>query len=211
MLSYRRRRGTRFDMPAPPRSAAPLRASDDLAIVRRMVAGEPDALAELYDRFAPLVLAVARRILGGAGEAEEVVQEAFLQAWNQAERYDAGRSSVSTWLLLIARTRALDRLRSRGARERTAQAAAAEPPAADTSSDGDDSVLHRERRRRVRQALAELPEEQRRVLELAFYEGLSQSEIATRTGTPLGTVKTRALLGMKKLRQALRSEVRELM
>lgn len=198
-------------MPAPPRSAAPLRASDDLAIVRRMVAGDPDALAELYDRFAPLVLAVARRILGGAGEAEEVLQEAFLQAWNQAERYDPGRSSVSTWLLLIARTRALDRLRSRGARERMAQAAAAEPPAADTSSGGDDSVLHRERRRRVRQALAELPEEQRRVLELAFYEGLSQSEIATRTGTPLGTVKTRALLGMKKLRQALRSEVRELM
>jgi RNA polymerase sigma-70 factor (ECF subfamily) len=211
MLSYRRRRGTRLDMPAPPRSAAPLRASDDLAIVRRMVAGESDALAELYDRFAPLVLAVARRILGGAGEAEEVVQEAFLQAWNQAERYDAGRSSVSTWLLLIARTRALDRLRSRGARERMAQAAAAEPPSGDTSSGGDDSVLHRERRRRVRQALAELPEEQRRVLELAFYEGLSQSEIATRTGTPLGTVKTRALLGMRKLRQALRSEVRELM
>ncbi|HEX9799771.1 MAG TPA: sigma-70 family RNA polymerase sigma factor [Thermoanaerobaculia bacterium] len=198
-------------MASPPRSAAPLRASDDLAIVRRMVAGEAEALAELYDRFAPLVLAVARRILGGAGDAEEVLQEAFLQAWNQADRYDAARSSVSTWLVLISRSRALDRLRSRGARDRTAAAAAAEPPPADTSSRLDEHVLHRERQRRVRDALAAIPEEQRRVLELAFYGGLSQSEIATRTGTPLGTVKTRALLGMKKLRQELRSEIRELM
>jgi len=198
-------------MASPPRSAAPLRASDDLAIVRRMVAGEAEALAELYDRFAPLVLAVARRILGGAGDAEEVLQEAFLQAWNQADRYDAARSSVSTWLVLISRSRALDRLRSRGARDRTAAAAAAEPPPADTSSRLDEHVLHRERRRRVREALAAIPEEQRRVLELAFYGGLSQSEIATRTGAPLGTVKTRALLGMKKLRQELRSEIRELM
>jgi len=198
-------------MASPPRSAAPLRASDDLAIVRRMVAGEAEALAELYDRFAPLVLAVARRILGGAGDAEEVLQEAFFQAWNQADRYDAARSSVSTWLVLISRSRALDRLRSRGARDRTAAAAAAEPPPADTSSRLDEHVLHRERRRRVREALAAIPEEQRRVLELAFYGGLSQSEIATRTGTPLGTVKTRALLGMKKLRQELRSEIRELM
>jgi RNA polymerase sigma-70 factor (ECF subfamily) len=196
-------------MASPSRPAAPLRASDDLAIVRRMVAGESDALAELYDRFAPLLLAVARRILGGAGDAEEVLQEAFLQAWNQAERYDPGRSSVSTWLVLIARSRALDRLRGRGARDRAAAAAAAEPTA-DTSSSLDEHVLHRERRRRVKEALAAIPEEQRRVLELAFYEGLSQSEIATRTGTPLGTVKTRALLGMKKLRQALRGDVREL-
>lgn len=176
-----------------------------------MVAGETDALAELYDRYAGILLAVARRILGAAGDAEEVLQEVFLQAWNQAERYDAERSSVSTWLILIARTRALDRLRSRGAQQRTAAAVAAEPPAPDTSSRLDEHVLRAERRRRVRGALAEIPEEQRRVLELAFYEGLSQSEIATRTGAPLGTVKTRALLGMKKLRQALRSEIRELM
>lgn len=193
------------------RSVASLRASDELALVRRMVAGEAEALAELYDRFAPLMLAVARRILGGSGDAEEVLQEAFLQAWNQAERYDPGRSSVSTWLVLIARTRALDRLRSRGARDRAAQASAAEPPPPDTSSRLDEHVLHRERRRRVREALAAIPAEQRRVLELAFYEGMSQSEIATHTGTPLGTVKTRALLGMKKLRQALRGEIRELM
>jgi RNA polymerase sigma-70 factor (ECF subfamily) len=192
------------------RPVSPIRASDDLAVVRRMAAGDAHAVAELYDRFAAVLLAVARRIVGGAGDAEEVLQESFLQAWNQAARYDPQRSSVSTWLILIARSRALDRLRSRQARDRAADGAAAEPKP-DTSSAAELSVLHAERRRRVREVLAELPDEQRRVLELAFYEGLSQSEIATRTGAPLGTVKTRALLGMKKLRQALRAEIRELL
>jgi len=198
-------------MPPPSRSTAPLRSSDDLAIVRRIGRSDAAALAELYDRYAGMLLALARRILGAGGEAEEVLQESLLQVWNQAERYDPARSSVSTWLILITRSRALDRLRSRVARDRTKEAAAAEPPLPDTSSRGEEHVLHRERHDRVRAALAELPDEQRRVLELAFYEGLSQSEIATRTGTPLGTVKTRALLGMKKLRQALRPILRELM
>ena len=196
--------------PTSPRAPTQLRVSDDLAVVRRMAGGDAHAVAELYDRYAALLLSVVRRILGAAGEAEEVLQECFLQAWNQAARYDAQRSSVSTWLILIARSRALDRLRSRQARERAVDGAAAEPPA-DTSSTAEHSVFHAERRRRVREVLAELPDEQRRVLELAFYEGLSQTEIATRTGTPLGTVKTRALLGMKKLRQALRTEIRELL
>jgi RNA polymerase sigma-70 factor (ECF subfamily) len=196
-------------MPSPSRSSAPLRSSDDLALVRRVAENESAALAELHDRYAGMLLALARRVLGPAGEAEEVVQEAFVQVWNQADRYDPGRSSVSTWLILITRSRALDRLRSRQARERTSEAAGAEPPP-EPSAGAEEHVLHRERRGRVRAALAELPEEQRRVLEMAFYEGLSQSEIATRTGTPLGTVKTRALLGMKKLRQALRPVVREL-
>ncbi len=196
-------------MPASDRSTAALRASDDLAVVRRLAAGEADALSELYDRFAPLLHAVARRILGPGGEADEVLQESFLQAWNQAERYDAARSSVSTWLVLIARSRALDRFRNRDARNRAANAFAVEPKP-DTSSRAEENVLHAERRRRVQTVLSELPVEQREVLELAFFEGLSQTEIATRTGAPLGTVKTRALLGMKKVRQALRYEIREL-
>lgn len=197
--------------PEPEPTAIQLRATDDLALVRRAAAREEAALAELYDRYSPLLLAVARRILGATGDAEEVLQEAFFQAWLQADRYDPGRSSVSTWLVLIARSRALDRLRARQTRERAAEAAGQEPPARDPSSGGDGHVLHAERRRRVRGALSELPPEQREVLDLAFFGGLSQSEIAAQTGTPLGTVKTRALLGMKKLRQALREEVRELM
>ena len=189
----------------------PLRLGDELALLRRLADRQPDALAELYDRYAPLLLALTRRILGSSSDAEEVLQESFLQAWNQADRYDSSRSSVSTWLVLIARSRALDRLRSRSARDRATVAAEAEPRPADASSASEAHVLHGERRVRVREVLAELPVEQRQVLELAFYEGLSQSEIATRTGAPLGTVKTRALLGMKKVRQALREEIRELM
>jgi RNA polymerase sigma-70 factor (ECF subfamily) len=189
---------------------AQLRAADDLALVRRMAAREEPAMAELYDRYAALMLAIVRRILGPAGDAEVVLQESFLQAWIQADRFDPGRSSVTTWLVLIARSRALDRLRSRRSRERTAESAGADAPLHESSA-AESHVLHAERRRRVREALVELPPEQRQVLELAFYEGLSQSEIATRTGAPLGTVKTRALLGMKKLRQALREEIRELM
>jgi len=198
-------------MPFLPPSGSNLTARDDLAVVGRMAEGDPEALAELYERFAGVLLAVARRILGPGGEAEEALQESLLQAWNQAERYDPGRSSVSTWLILIVRTRALDRLRSRQARERTTLGAAREPSPRHESSGAEERVLHGERRERVRQALAELPDEQRRVLELAFYEGLSQSEIATRTGAPLGTVKTRALLGMRKMRQALRATIRGLM
>jgi len=198
---------------SPPESEASVRLSDsdDGSLVRRMRNRDEGALTELYDRYGGLVLAVARRILFAAQDAEETLQETFLQAWLQADRYDASRSSVPTWLVLIARSRALDRLRSRQARDRATAAAEAEPRAPDPSGSSDAHVLHGERRKRVRAVLEGLPAEQRDVLELAFWEGLSQTEIATRTGAPLGTVKTRALLGMKKVRQALRHEIRELM
>jgi RNA polymerase sigma-70 factor (ECF subfamily) len=193
-------------------TAIQLRATDDLALLRRVAVRDEAALAELYDRYASLLLAVTRRILGAAAEAEEVLQDAFFQVWLQADRYNPSRSSVSTWLVLIARSRALDRLRSRRSLERATTAAAAEPaPPADASSGGEARVLNAERSARVRSALDELPAEQRDVLELAFFGGLSQSEIAATTGAPLGTVKTRALLAMKKLRQALREDVRGLM
>lgn len=191
--------------------ADPMRSSDDLELLRRLVDRRPEALSELYDRFSPLLLAIARRILGSTADAEEILQETFLQAWNQAERYDSGRSSVSTWLVLIARSRALDRLRQRLSRDRVAAAVEAEPAAPDASGRSDEHVLIQERRKRVRSALAGLPVEQKQVMELAFFEGLSQTEIAERTETPLGTVKTRALLAMKKLRRELRDEIRELM
>ena len=191
--------------------AGPMRSSDDLELLRRVVDRRPEALSELYDRFSPLLLAIARRILGSTADAEEILQETFLQAWNQAEHYDSGRSSVSTWLVLIARSRALDRLRQRLSRDRVVAAVEAEPAAPDASGRSDEHVLIQERRKRVRSALAGLPVEQKQVMELAFFEGLSQTEIAERTETPLGTVKTRALLAMKKLRRELRDEIRELM
>lgn len=194
-----------------PSSSTPFRASDDLALVKRVVDRRQEALAELYDRYASLLLAVARRILGNPTDAEEVLRETFFQAWNQAGLYDSGRSSASTWLVLIARSRALGRLRQRQALERTAAGAEAEPQAPATSTRGDEDTLTRERRKRVQNALAALPVLQKEVLELAFFGGLSQTEIAERMRTPLATVKTRALLAMKKLRRDLREEIRELM
>jgi RNA polymerase sigma-70 factor (ECF subfamily) len=198
---------------APSERQNPVRPSDsdDGSLVRRMRLRDEGALSELYDRYASLVLAVARRILISPPDAEETLQETFLQAWLQADRYDSSRSSVATWLVLIARSRALDRLRARQARDRATTAAEAEPKPVEASAGSDLHVLHGERRNRVRAVLESLPAEQREVLELAFWGGLSQTEIATCTGAPLGTVKTRALLGMKKVRQALRHEIRELM
>ena len=179
--------------------------------MRRVADRRPDALAELYDRHAPLLLALARRILGNAADAEEVVQEALVQVWSQAGRYDSRRASVVTWLVLLTRSRAIDLLRSRRVREGAIEASARELPRADASPEGPRAVWNAERQARVGEALAELPAEQREVLELAFYGGLSQSEIAERTGIPLGTVKTRTLLAMRKLRAALRGELRELL
>lgn len=189
----------------------PMRGSDDVELLRRLADRRPDALSELYDRYSPLLLAVTRRILGSSADAEAILHESFVQAWNQAGRYDSGRSSVSTWLVLIARACALDRLRQPLPSERAAAAGEEMPPAPEGSARLAEHMPIQERRRRVRTALAGLPVDQKQVMELAFFEGLSQAEIAERTRTPLATVKTRALLALKKLRRDLRDEIRELM
>ena len=184
----------------------------DGSLLRLAAERRPEALAALYDRHAPHLLALARRILGHAGEAEDVVQEVFVHVWNHASRYDPSRSSVSTWLVLITRSRAIDRLRHRQVVDRSHEAAHRDvPPGEHASPEGADAVLNRERRERVRRELESLPPEQRQVLEMAFYDGLSQAEIAARADLPLGTVKTRTLLAMKKLRSALRAEIRQLL
>jgi RNA polymerase sigma-70 factor (ECF subfamily) len=179
--------------------------------VTRIADRRQDALGALYDRYAPLLLALTRRILGNPADAEEVVQETLLQVWGQAGRYDPRRSSVATWLVLLARSRAIDLLRSRRVRERAVEAAGEETLGVHASPEGPAAVWYEERRSRVLAALAQLPADQRHVLELAFFGGLSQREIADLTGTPLGTVKTRTLLAMRKLRQALRSEIDDLL
>ena len=184
---------------------------DDPTLVRRIAARDQVALGELYDRFSSLLLALVRRILNNEAEAEEILQEVFLQVWNQAERYDRRRSSVSTWLVLIARSRAIDRLRSRQVKDRTLSHLQQENRHPHTSPEGPRSVLLRQRRQRQRREMQGLPDEQRQVLELAFFRGMTQSEIAASTGIPLGTVKTRTLLAMKKLRNALSNDLRELL
>lgn len=181
--------------------------------MRRMADGDETALSELYDRHQRLVFGLARRILGKSSEAEEILQEVFLQAWNQAERYEERRSSVSTWLALIARSRAIDRIRTRKVVDRTHDSYEKEvrESSAHTSSRGPASVLEVERRERLDEALAELPDEQRETLEMAYFRGMTQSEISRETGTPLGTVKTRTLLAMGKLREALQDEIETLL
>lgn len=186
-------------------------ASEEAEIVRRVGSGDSDALAELYERYAGMLNALALRVVSDPADAEEVLQEAFLQVWNQATRYDPARSSVSTWLVLITRSRAIDRLRSRKVGDRTVAAARDESGDLHTSPSGARNVLMSERRGRLRAELDKIPAEQREVLELAFFDGMTQREIAERTDTPLGTVKTRTLLAMRKLRQALAKEIEELL
>lgn len=200
-------------MASDPPSSMPFRASDDLALVQRVLDRRQEALAELYDRYAPLLLAVTRRILTTPAEAEEALRETFLQVWNQTERHDSGRSSVSAWLVLVARERALERLRQRRLRERPAAAAAAVSEGGVETLPGVyvESAAVKERRQRVQRALAGISAEHKEVLELAFYDGLSLAEIAERQGAPLASVKSRALHAMKQLRRNLRAEIRELM
>jgi RNA polymerase sigma-70 factor (ECF subfamily) len=183
----------------------------DLALVESIVDRQPQALSQLYDHYSGMLLALANRVLNDLSDSEEVLQEAFLQVWNQAARYDPKRSSVSTWLVLITRSRAIDRLRSRRVAERTVSAAEKENRRTHTSPEGLGHVFTQERRLRLRRELDNLPEPQRQVLELAFYRGMTQSEIAAETSIPLGTVKTRTLLAVKKLRKALQDELEELL
>jgi RNA polymerase sigma-70 factor (ECF subfamily) len=179
--------------------------SEDVALVRRMAAGDDRALGALYDRWHPVVHGVVSRLLRQADDVEDVVEETFWQAWRQASRFDLARGAVQTWLLTIARSRALDRVRAlRRRREEPLEGDDGEPvvqPAAegDPALDAEAS----ERRRIVVAALSALPAEQREALELGYFGGLSQSEIAERTGQPLGTVKTRMRLALQKLRGQL--------
>lgn len=180
----------------------------DLECIGLLAAGDAAALAWLYDRHAKPVYSLALRIIDDEAEAEDVVQDVFAQAWRQASRYDATRGPVAAWLLTMARTRAIDRLRARRVRPE-GQVVSDERVMQDLQAPGTniaDELLTEEQARRVRAALGELPLMQRLPLELAYYEGLSQREIAERLEQPLGTVKTRIRLGLLKLRDALAEE-----
>ena len=188
--------------------------SEDEALVRRMAAGDDQALGVLYDRWQGVVHGVVSRMLRQPDDVEDVVEETFWQAWRQASRFDRTRGAVQTWLLTIARSRALDRVRAlRRRREEPlegddGQVVVQQAAEGDPGLDAEAS----ERRTIVVAALSGLPPEQREALELGYFGGLSQTEIAERTGQPLGTVKTRMRLALQKLRsqlQVLRSDAGE--
>ncbi len=176
---------------------------DDRAAVDRMARGDASAVADLYDRHARAVYSLALRMLADASEAEDVVQDVFTQAWRQAGLYDPARAPVIGWLLVITRARALDRLRAR--RSRIPMAGVGPDPAtvADLSPGPDARIIGLEQGSRVRAALASLTSVQREAIELAYYKGLSQSDIAERLNEPLGTIKTRMRSGLLKLRELL--------
>jgi RNA polymerase sigma-70 factor (ECF subfamily) len=170
-------------------------------LLERVAGKDPQALAELYDRSAPAALALAARILGDRSEAEDVLQAVFTKVWQEAGRYDATKGSPMAWLFSWVRNGAIDRLRRREALQRATTQSADRAPAAPDPHGGHDATA--EERERLAKALAGLPADLRQVIELAYFDGLSQTQIAQRLGEPLGTVKTRVRLGMTKLRQAL--------
>lgn len=184
------------------RMDAPAHAADQ-ALLARVSSGDAVALRALYDGCAGRAMAIAFRVLGSRSEAEEVVQETFVQVWRQAASYDASRGGAMAWIATIVRSRALDRLRARAASERAVARSEEDPGTQPTAPATAEVAAQRELRAQVLTALAALPVEQRSAIELAYYEGLSHSEIAERLGDPLGTVKTRVRLGLAKLASVL--------
>jgi RNA polymerase sigma-70 factor (ECF subfamily) len=159
----------------------------------------------LYDRHAGVAFGLALRIVSRSQDAEEVVQDVFAQVWRQAGRYSDTKASVAGWIVMLTRTRAIDRLRARRARPDEDRGEETTPAAPITANDPDPEMItsSAEQAQRVSTALATLPDQQRSLLDLAYFEGLSHTEIATRTGVPLGTVKTRIRSAMDILRQKL--------
>jgi RNA polymerase sigma-70 factor, ECF subfamily len=189
-------------------TARPEQDEIDAALLGAVARGDERAFAEIYDRYSSILLGLLLRILHSRAEAEDVLQEVCLQIWQQARAFDASRGRPFTWLVTLARSRAIDRLRAVDSRERAARRSAEEGPAPESAAEtADDAVVRSEQDEIVRRALAELPEEQRQALLLAYLKGMSQSEIASAEGLPLGTVKTRTRAGLKKLSELLRNRL----
>ena len=179
-------------------TGAELRASD-AALIDRIMQRDETALEALYDRYAGMLSSVLNRILRDAQAAEEILQDIFFQLWRNAARFDASRGSLAGWLMVIARNRAISRLRHHNP-------AAGEELLENTVSlpfNLESSVAQQQLLGKVKGALETLPNEQRAAVELAYFEGLTQSEIAERTGDPLGTVKTRLRTALETLRRVL--------
>lgn len=171
----------------------------DLAMVTALKAGDQSAVAQLYDRYSSVVYAVALRVLGDTGAAEDVLQEVFLQLWRNPAAFDAARGTLGSWLAVIARHRAIDFLRKRKPETDLEDVIVSVSP--DLAREADRSRVAEE----VRGVIGAMPPPQRSALEMAYFEGLSHSEIAGKTGEPLGTIKTRIRTGLMTLRKAFQS------
>jgi RNA polymerase sigma-70 factor, ECF subfamily len=168
---------------------------DDQALLSAIQAGSQDAMSAFFDRYSKMVYSVALRVLHDSGEAEDVMQEIFIQVWRNPRAYDAGRGSLGGWLVVVARNRAIDQLRRR--RPADPVELFALPSSMNLAQEAERGLLLE----KIRKAMDGLPAEQRKAVELAFFEGLSHSEIAEKTGDPLGTVKTRIRLALMAIRK----------
>jgi RNA polymerase sigma factor (sigma-70 family) len=177
--------------------------TDESILLMRIAKRDQAALGMLYDRYASFLYAFSFKFLGSPEEAEEVVLDVFNQVWCTAERYDAGRSRVDTWLCMLARSRALDRLRSLKRAGRLVDENTASPAVEPRTFNPEEDAMTSERRTMVISALKNLPDGQRKALELVYYGGLTHTEVASHTGEPVGTIKTRIRLGLGKLRETL--------
>ncbi|MSU65241.1 MAG: sigma-70 family RNA polymerase sigma factor [Opitutus sp.] len=182
------------------------RALTDARLMARVSQGDRDAFAQLYDRFSGALYGTAIRVVGDAAEAQDIVHDAFISLWNKAVTFDSARGNAFSWAVTLVRNRAIDRVRSR--RRRAELLAEAAPSDLGYSGDrsgtsGSEALDMGEDARAIRTAVATLPEEQQRALELAFFGGLTQEQIAANLRTPLGTVKARIRRGLLKLRESL--------
>lgn len=181
----------------------------DRELIERLKNGDKNAFREVYARYSQVVFNLAFRMLRSREEAEEVVQEIFLQVWNKAGTYDPERGAISTWIVNIARSRAIDKLRTLGYRDQTTELI---EDRVNSRSDDSSIVEDREESRKViREALNSLPENQRVAIEIVFFEGLTHIEAAERLNEPVGTIKTRIRLGVSKLKEKIAPYVEDLM
>ena len=188
-----------------PQDSIELRTRDQdwVALIKKVAAGDHSALTSLYDATSRLVFGLILRIVGERATAEEVLLDVFTQVWRQSSAYDTNRGAPLAWLMTIARSRAIDRLRSGKHDAHGKESLDVIGDVSATTASPEEATVNSERQRLVRSALESLSPEQREVIELAYYSGLSHSEIALKLGQPLGTVKTRTRLGMMKLRDML--------
>ena len=187
-------------------AAAAERAHFDAELLRRMSRDDREAFAQLYDRFSRPLFATALRILGNSAEAEDIVQDVFLALWEKAADFDASRGSAFAWAVTLTRNRSIDRVRARKRRQEILTTATEEEAGTQPAGAGPDSadkLVAKEQAGAIRNAVASLPPEQQRAVELAFFSGLTQQEIAEQLREPLGTVKARIRRGLLRLRDIL--------
>ncbi|NEQ43187.1 MAG: sigma-70 family RNA polymerase sigma factor [Leptolyngbya sp. SIOISBB] len=180
--------------------------ASDAELIERLRSGHQDALRLLYQRYSSLVYTIALKMLNSTSEAEDLTQDVFLNFWKQ-EKFDPNRAALSTYLCVITRSRALNRIKHRGSQQRSLEKLQAMPPPELTASTPLENASLEEQQQALKRVMAELPDQQRRILEMNFYQGVSQSNIAQQLDLPLGTVKTNARQGLITLRRLLNGAV----